>query len=429
MKILNKFYLLIFVVLLIVSLNLPLLAQAGSDSAFDELNKETERSQTNGKQMDMQQLRKARVQERETLRQNMEKQDKQWGRLSRAMEVQWNQMVKRVNAQREELRKRVEQQWDEFQDSTNKEWVEYNPGMDTRSRVDFETGEVEISTLIPVEELKDKGEPVVPESGELNESQQKKVRKLAEKKIEKQMKKILSSDNEVHTDALEDQIKDPEGKTITQKNSGEYVEKYVAPEMKIEKKPVVAKDGIPRIKVTVKLKMVPEHLRIRAEKYKGEVDKYAREYDLDPALIYAVIHTESYFNPLAKSYIPAYGLMQLVPKSGAVDAYYYLYKEKKILSPGYLYNPDNNVMLGATYLHILQSIYLADIKDRINRQTLSIAAYNWGPGRINNKIVKKNKVNKLSNGEVLELINKTAPRETRDYVRKVQERMTLYGRM
>ncbi|GMT47230.1 MAG: membrane-bound lytic murein transglycosylase C [bacterium] len=429
MKIFNRFYLLTLVMLLIVSLSLPLSAEAGPDSAFDELNKETEHSQTNSNQMDMQQLQKAQEKERETLRQNMEKQDKEWGRLSRKMEVQWNQMVKRVNAQREELRKRVEQQWDEFQDSTNKEWVEYNPGMDTRSRVDFETGEVEISTLIPVEELKDKGEPVVPESGKLNESQQKKVRKLAEKKIEKQMKEILSSDNEVHTDALKDQIKDPEGKTITQKNSREYVEKYVAPEMKIEKKPVVAKDGIPRIKVTVKLKMVPEHLRIRAEKYKGQVNKYAKEYDLDPALIYAVIQTESYFNPLAKSYIPAYGLMQLVPKSGAMDAYYYLYKEKKILPSGYLYNPDNNVMLGATYLHILQSIYLADIKDRLNRQTLSIAAYNWGPGRIKNKIVKKNKMNRLSNAEVLELINKRAPRETRDYVRKVQERMKLYGKM
>ncbi len=429
MKIFNRFYLWVPVVLLIVSFNLPLLAQAGADSVFDELDKETERSQMNRNQMDMDQFHKEQEKMRDTLMQNMEKQEKEWGRLSREMEVEWNEMVKRVNAQREELKKRVEQQWEDFYYSTNKEWVEYNPDMDTRSRVDFETGEVEFSTLIPVEELKEKGEPLASEPGELNESQQKKVKELAEKKIEKQMKKILSPDNEVQTEALKDQIKDPEGKTITQKNSCEYVEKYVAPEMKIEKKPVVAKDGIPRIKVTVKVMMVPEHLRVRAERYRNQVNKYAVKYDLDPALIYAVIHTESYFNPLAKSYIPAYGLMQLVPKSGAMDAYYYLYKEKKLLSPDYLFNPDNNVMLGATYLHILHSIYLAEIKDRSNRQTLSIAAYNWGVGRIKNKIVKKNKVDSLSNGEVLELINKTAPRETRDYVRKVQERMELYGEM
>jgi len=429
LKIFNRFYLLTFAVLLVVSLNLPLLAKAGPDSAFDELDKEIEQSPMDQEQMDVDQFHKAQEKMRETLRKNMEKQEKEWGRLGREMEIQWKEMVKRMNAQREELRRKVEQQWDEFQDSTNKEWVEYSQGMDTRSRVDFETGEIEVSTLIPVEVLEDKGEPVDPESGKLNESQQKKVRKLAEKKIEKQMRKILSPDNEVHTDALEDQIKDPEGKTITQKNVREYVEKYVAPEVKIGKKPVVAKDGIPRIKITVKLKMVPEHLRIRAKKYKGQVNKYAKKYGLDPALIYAVIHTESYFNPLAKSYIPAYGLMQLVPKSGAMDAYYYLYKEKKILPPDYLYNPDNNVMLGATYLHILQSIYLADIKDPFNRQTLSIAAYNWGPGRIKNKIIRNNKVDSLSNSEVIELISKVAPRETRDYVRKVQERMALYGNM
>ncbi len=429
MKIFYRFYFLLFARLLVVLINSPLLAQAGADSVFDELDKEIKQSPMDQEQMDMEQFLKAQEKMRETLRQNMEKQEEEWGRLSGEMEAEWNEMVKRVNAQREELRKRVEQQWDEFQDSTNKEWVEYNPDMDTRSRVDFETGEVEFSTLIPVEELKEKGETVAPEPGELNESQQKKVRKLAEKKIEKQMEKVLSSDNEVQTEALKDQIKDPEGKTINQKNSGEYVEKYVAPEMKVEEKPVVAKDGIPRVKVTVKVKMVPEHLRIRAKKYKDQVNKYAKEYDLDPALIYAVIHTESYFNPLAKSYIPAYGLMQLVPKSGAMDAYYYLYNEKRLLLPDYLYNPDNNVMLGATYLHILQSIYLADIKDRPNRQTLSIAAYNWGPGRIKNKIVKKNKVDSLNNGEVIELINKTAPRETGDYVRKVQKRMALYETM
>lgn len=429
MNIFSRYTLFIIAGLLVVSLNFPLLAQEGSDSIFDEMDKETERLQTKRNQMDMDQFHKAQENMRETLRQNMEKQEEKWGRLSREMEAQWNEMVKRVNAQREELRKRVEQLWDEFQDSTNKEWVEYNPDMDTRSRVDFENGEVEFSTLIPVEELKEKKEHVAFDSGELNKSQQAKVKNLAEKKIEKQIEKVFSLDNEVKTEALKDQIKDPEGKTINQENSKEYVEKYVAPEIKVEKKPVVAKDGIPRLKATVKIKMVPEHLRIRAEKYKNQVNTYANKYELDPALIYAVIHTESYFNPLAKSYIPAYGLMQLVPKSGAMDAYYYLYNEKKLLPPDYLYNPDNNVMLGATYLHLLHSIYLADIKDQSNRKTLSIAAYNWGPGRIKNKIANKNEIDKLNNGEVFELINKTAPRETRDYVRKVQERMELYRAM
>jgi membrane-bound lytic murein transglycosylase C len=175
--------------------------------------------------------------------------------------------------------------------------------------------------------------------------------------------------------------------------------------------------------------MVPGHLKVRAERYKDQVNKYANKYELDPALVYAVIHTESYFNPAAKSYIPAYGLMQLVPRSGAMDAYYYIYNEKKLLPADYLYDPDNNVMLGATYLHILLNKYLASINDQDNRRTLSIAAYNWGTGRIQKNIVKKYEVDELSHEEVVGLINEVAPKETRDYVERVNKRMELYRGM
>ena len=207
------------------------------------------------------------------------------------------------------------------------------------------------------------------------------------------------------------------------------MEKNVAPKMKVEEKPIVAKDGVPRVKVTVTVKMVPQHLRIRAEKYKSQVNSHAAKYKLDPALIYALIHTESYFNPMAKSYIPAYGLMQLVPKSGAMDAYYYLHKEKKLLNSEYLYNPDNNVKLGSTYYHIVNSIYLKKLKNDENRESLSIAAYNWGIGNINKKIIKKNNVDAMSSKEVIALIDKTAPKETRDYVRRVQKRKAIYQSM
>ena len=414
MKTSNLFYFVLFAGLLVVLISLPLLSQAG-DSIFDEMDREIEESQVDQGPMDADKFYKAQDKMRETLGQNMEDQKEEWGRLSEEMEAQWDEMVKRVNAQREELEKRVERQWDVFQDSNNKEWVDYNDDMDTRSRVDYEKGEIDVETLIPVEEL--------------NENPQKKAKELAEEKIKKQIEKVLSADNEVKTEALKDQIKDPKGKVITKKNSEEYVEKYVAPKMKVEEKPVVAKDGVPRLKVKVKIKMVPEHLRVRAEKYKGQVSKYADEYKLDPALVYAVIHTESFFNPMAKSYIPAYGLMQLVPRSGAMDAYYYLYKEKKLLPPDYLYNPDNNVMLGATYLHILLSRYLANVNDHANRQTLSIAAYNWGTGRIQKNIVKKHEVDELSHEEVVRLIDEVAPKETRDYVEKVNDRMKFYRGM
>lgn len=49
--------------------------------------------------------------------------------------------------------------------------------------------------------------------------------------------------------------------------------------------------------------------------YSEYVDKAAREYDLEPALIYAIIRTESGFDPDAMSNVGAYGIMQVMPES------------------------------------------------------------------------------------------------------------------
>lgn len=64
----------------------------------------------------------------------------------------------------------------------------------------------------------------------------------------------------------------------------------------------------------------PKSILRKARQYRPMVKNYADKREVDPALVLAVIHSESAFNPMAMSYIPAYGLMQIVPRTGGKDA-------------------------------------------------------------------------------------------------------------
>jgi membrane-bound lytic murein transglycosylase C len=397
----------------------PAQAQDDFDAAFDKMDKAFEKS----------------ILEKE----------KTWDRADAALEKQWELQVKQAEEEWEKLRAAVEQKWDDSFYSTNKEWVDYGEDKDTRSRVNFEEGEIEITTLVPLykksepkteetlEAPDNNSKPEVEESAiseqlidSLTPEEKKKIKAQAEKKIEQQLKKLFSADNAVQQEVLKDQVVNDEEEVVTTRNIADYIKKEITPKIKLDKKIIKSSDGKRRLKYTVKIKMVPRHLEIRAGRYKNQVKKYADKYKLDPALVFAVIHTESYFNPLAKSSIPAYGLMQLVPRFAAMEAYHYLHGEKKLVSPDYLYNPDHNITLGATYLHLLNNKYFGKVTNPANRQSISIAAYNCGPTRMNKTLVNVYDVNNMGNRELVKLIRKVAPAETRKYILNVQERMQIY---
>ena len=69
------------------------------------------------------------------------------------------------------------------------------------------------------------------------------------------------------------------------------------PQAKVDPKPIPSKDGVERVKVTVTIPMVPDHLRIRAEKFLESIRKYSEQHKVDVPLVLALIQTESYFNP------------------------------------------------------------------------------------------------------------------------------------
>jgi hypothetical protein len=111
----------------------------------------------------------------------------------------------------------------------------------------------------------------------------------------------------------------------------------------------------------------------------------AQKYDVDPALVAAVVETESRFRTNARSQVGARGLMQLMPRTG------------RWLGASNLYNAEQNVDAGAKYLKYLNRRFDGNL-------TKTIAAYNAGEGNVRR-------------------YNGVPPfRETRSYVRNVMSR-------
>ena len=66
------------------------------------------------------------------------------------------------------------------------------------------------------------------------------------------------------------------------------------------------------------------------------------------------------------------------------------------------------------------------LKNPDNRRSLSVAAYNCGPGCIRKNVTSRGDMDALSNAEVVGLIRQFAPRETQLYVPRVEGRMGIY---
>jgi hypothetical protein len=102
---------------------------------------------------------------------------------------------------------------------------------------------------------------------------------------------------------------------------------------------------------------------LNTEAYKSEVELAANEFGVDAALLRAIIHAESAFNPMAISTKGAQGLMQLMPATatdlGVVDAF----------------DAAQNIRGGAQYLAQM-------LKDFNGDERLAAAAYNAGPGAV-----------------------------------------------
>lgn len=200
-------------------------------------------------------------------------------------------------------------------------------------------------------------------------------------------------------------------------------------------------NGTRKTVMYVRFNMVNTHVDKRALQYAATVRKYSDTTQVSRSLIFAIIRIESAFNPYAVSSAPAYGLMQLVPSSGGREAYRKAKGLDQSPTREYLFDAENNIELGSTYLSVLlNDTPLSQIDNPVSREYCAIAAYNTGPSNVyrafssapakNRQASAISKINSLQPDEVYETLRRRLPyAETRGYIVKAVAAKKLYAGM
>ena len=372
----------------------------------------------------------------------------------------------------EKFKEDVELQWEEFRGSTAKTYVSYDGDLQSRASIDYENGNLLIEVIIDEETADIEGinyyknnrndsyrfgyggpsllgnylfilntsfypwpQTAGHVSKELSESERKPIfQGLAKTKIIKKLVKVLSEMDDGGNSILDDQLADENGTEINSENAEKFAKKNISDQLETSKD-YTGKDGKKRKSFSFSLDLKPDHQDSRIKKYKKEIVKQSKRFNIEPSIAMAITETESSFNPKATSHIPAYGLMQLVPSSGARDAYNYVYKEDKVLKKRYLYKPKNNIELGCAYLGKIRNSWFNGIRDNNSAYMCTIAAYNTGAGNVakaltNNTKLKPatKKANQLGSDKLYKTLLKDLKyEETRNYLKKVWARKDKYS--
>ena len=139
------------------------------------------------------------------------------------------------------------------------------------------------------------------------------------------------------------------------------------------------------------------------KKYKNHIVSFSEKYELDKALVYAIIKAESDFDKSAVSKSGALGLMQILPKTAKwiADELDENFNEER------MFEPKKNIEYGCFYLRYLF--------DKFNEMDIVICAYNAGEGKVfdwlDNDVLDRNKIDYL---------------ETKNYLSKVESYYKVY---
>lgn len=146
--------------------------------------------------------------------------------------------------------------------------------------------------------------------------------------------------------------------------------------------------------------------------YLDEVRAAADEFGVPESIIFSVIKVESDFNKTAVSSAPAHGLMQLTE-----ETYFWIGNDMLGEYPSAfdIYEPELNIRYGTYYLSFLYRKY--------GSWDTALAAYNAGPGNVNDWLEDSEIADPDGN-----LVN-IPYKETRNYVKKVNVAIEKYEKL
>ncbi|KJF82179.1 membrane-bound lytic murein transglycosylase MltC [Photobacterium angustum] len=302
----------------------------------------------------------------------------------------------------------VKKQWgdDEFLQAGKHRYVKYFDGYRTRAHIDFDNGKIYVSTVAqyaPEATLRKAIEETL-----LMPADPSQVDLFSDKSIPLNGKPFLLG-----------QVKDQDNQDIQWPwRAGRFADYLI--ENKLHTKPL--KRGTAYY---VEIDMVSDHLEQREYQYADIIKRASKQYGISEDLIYAVVKTESSFNPFAVSHAGAYGLMQVIPKTAGADVFKLVKNKPGIPTKDYLFDPANNIDTGTAYLHILQTRYLRDVRNPTTKHYSMISAYNSGTGGVlstfdSDRQRAMDKLNQLQpNQAYWALTNKHPKLEARRYLEKV----------
>ena len=356
---------------------------------------------------------------------------------------------RRLHLELQNYEKEIKQAISDYKEKTGKVWgdevivpdskldVTYRNALTERSIVDYEEGTVRVEVAITIEDSSNK----LKVAEQLAVAVADAIVQGPDKRTFQEIAEEPDAPDTENPTGLAGLVANDDGSPLV----FERVEEFSKTQLNyLERRSVTGKDGKVRFVYSTRFKLVPDHIKKRAIKYSKAVAEHAEKMRIPTPLIYAIMETESFFNPWAKSPVPAFGLMQLVPRTGARDAYRFLFNKDSVVKEKYLFNSDKNIELGVAYLHLLYYKYLEQVNNPTSKLWVMIAAYNTGvrnvmrafAGSYNRKrhtsrlMWKKRalkKINAMNSEQVYEHLRRYLPqKETRDYIRKVRRRMAKY---